>query len=117
MIVKKTNQPTHRVYAVRKTGQDTSYWAKIGAAWANKHGKGFSLKFNLLLVGEADIVVREIQDAGSEGGTQRSSSPKLSMSHSSTTTAVRRPLREHQPKSTSSRSSSCSIHAEPAPGS
>jgi hypothetical protein len=117
MIVKKTNQPTHRVYAVRKTGQDTSYWAEIGAAWANKHGKGFSLKFNLLLVGEADIVVREIQDAGSEGGTQRSSSPKLSMSHSSTTTAVRRPLREHQPKSTSSRSSSCSIHAEPAPGS
>jgi hypothetical protein len=33
MIVKKTNQPTHRVYAVRKTGQDTSYWAEIGAAW------------------------------------------------------------------------------------
>jgi hypothetical protein len=31
-IVKKTNQPTHRAYAVRKTGQDTIYWAEIGAA-------------------------------------------------------------------------------------
>ena len=71
MIVKTTKQPTHRVYAVRKTGQDTSYWAEIGAAWANKDGKGFSLKLNLLPVGEADIVVREIQaEAGSEGGAQ-----------------------------------------------
>jgi hypothetical protein len=71
MIVKKTNQPTHRVYAVRKTGQDASYWAEIGAAWANKDGKGFSLKLNLLPVGEADIVVREIEaEAGSEGGAQ-----------------------------------------------
>jgi hypothetical protein len=71
MIVKKTNQPTHRVYAVRKTGQDTNYWAEIGAAWANKDGKGFSLKLNLLPVGEADIVVREIQaDAEVEGGAQ-----------------------------------------------
>jgi hypothetical protein len=71
MIVKKTNQPTHRVYVVRKTGQNTGYWVEIGAAWANKDGKGFSLKLNLLPVGEADIVVREIQaDAGSEGGAQ-----------------------------------------------
>jgi hypothetical protein len=71
MIVKKTNQPTHRVYAVRKTGQDSSYWAEIGAAWANKDGKGFSLKLNLLPVGEADIVVREIPpEADAEGGAQ-----------------------------------------------
>jgi hypothetical protein len=71
MIVKKTKQPTHRVYAVRRTGQDTSHWAEIGAAWANKDGKGFSLKLNLLPVGEADIVVREIQpEADAEGGAQ-----------------------------------------------
>jgi hypothetical protein len=43
LIVKRTNQPTHRVYAVRKTGQNTGYWVEIGAAWANKDGKGFSL--------------------------------------------------------------------------
>jgi hypothetical protein len=61
MIVTETKRPTHRVYAVRKTGGDTSYWAEIGAAWANKDGKGFNLKLNLLPVGEADIVVREIE--------------------------------------------------------
>jgi hypothetical protein len=71
MIVKKTKQPTHRVYAVRRTGQDTSHWAEIGAAWFNRDGKGFSLKLNLLPVGEADIVVREIQpEADTEGGAQ-----------------------------------------------
>jgi hypothetical protein len=62
MIVRQTKQPTHRVYAVRKTGPDTSYWAEIGGAWANKDGKGFSLKLNLLPVGDADIVVREISE-------------------------------------------------------
>jgi hypothetical protein len=71
MIVTKTNQPTHRVYAVRKTGQNTGYWVEIGAAWANKDGKGFSLKVSLMPVGEADIVVREIQpEADAEGGAQ-----------------------------------------------
>jgi hypothetical protein len=71
MIVKKTNQPTHRVYAVRKTGQNTGYWVEIGGAWANKDGKGFSLKLNLMPVGEADIVVREIQpETDAEGGAQ-----------------------------------------------
>jgi hypothetical protein len=71
MIVKKTKQPTHRVYAVRRAGQDTSHWAEIGAAWVNKDGRGFSLKLNLLPVGEADIVVREIQPEGdAEGGAQ-----------------------------------------------
>jgi len=55
MIVKKTNQPTHRVYAVRKTGQNTGYWVEIGAAWANKDGKGISIKLNLLPVGEAGV--------------------------------------------------------------
>jgi hypothetical protein len=38
---------------VRKTGGDTSYWAEIGAAWANNGG--FSLKLNVMPVGEADI--------------------------------------------------------------
>ena len=71
MIVKKTNQPTHRVYAVRKSGRDARFWAEIGAAWAIKDGKGFSLKLNLLPVGEADIVVREIQpETEAEGGAQ-----------------------------------------------
>jgi hypothetical protein len=71
MIVKNTKQPTHRVYAVRKTGPDTSFWSEIGAAWMNQDGKGFNLKLNLLPVGEADIVVREIQpETEAEGGAQ-----------------------------------------------
>jgi hypothetical protein len=71
MIVKKSKHPTHRVYAVRKTGADTSYWAEIGAGWLNQDGKGFSLKFNLLPVGEADIVMREIPAEGeAEGAAQ-----------------------------------------------
>jgi hypothetical protein len=44
-----------------KIGGDASYWAEIGAAWANKDGKGFNPKPNLMPVGEADIVVREVQ--------------------------------------------------------
>jgi hypothetical protein len=65
--------PTHRVYAVRKTGPETGYWVEIGAAWQNKDGKGFNLKLNLLPIGEADIVVREIQqnaESEGEGGAQ-----------------------------------------------
>jgi hypothetical protein len=69
MIVTETKRPTHRVYAVRKTGGDASYWAEIGAAWANKDGKGFNLKLNLMPVSDADIVIREI-DAKTEAGAQ-----------------------------------------------
>jgi hypothetical protein len=68
MTERKTKRPTHRVYAVRKIGPERYYWAEIGAAWANKDGQGFSLKLNLLPVGEADLIIREIQDA--DGGEQ-----------------------------------------------
>jgi hypothetical protein len=67
MIVKKTKLPTHRVYAVRKTRGDTSFWAEIGAAWANNGG--FSLKLHLMPVGDADIVMREIS-AETEGAAE-----------------------------------------------
>ncbi len=64
MIVVDSKHPTYRVYAVRKIGGDASYWAEIGAAWANKDGKGFNLRLNLMPVGEADIVIREVQAEG-----------------------------------------------------
>lgn len=35
-------KPTHRLYLVTGTGKSAS-WREIGAAWANKDGKGFSL--------------------------------------------------------------------------
>ncbi|MDA9463186.1 hypothetical protein [Bradyrhizobium sp. CCBAU 53415] len=73
MIVKESKQPMHRIYAVRKGDKGTSYWAEIGAAWANRDGKGLNLKFNLMPVGDADIVIREIEsetDAANEGGAR-----------------------------------------------
>ena len=73
MIVQASNRPTHRVYAVRKIGDGKTYWAEIGAAWANpRDGKGFNLKLTLMPVGEADIVTREIEAEADaqEGGAQ-----------------------------------------------
>lgn len=60
------NRPTHRVYAVRKTG-DKSQWTQIGAAWPNQDGKGFNLKLHLVPMDGADIVMRE---ASAEGDAQ-----------------------------------------------
>ncbi len=61
MIVTDSKRPTHRVYAVRKIGYDKSFWAEIGAAWTSNDGKGLRLKLTLMPVGDADIIVREIE--------------------------------------------------------
>lgn len=37
--------PTHIAYQVRD-GQQKGYWTRIGAAWAHKDGKGFSLQLD-----------------------------------------------------------------------
>jgi hypothetical protein len=68
MIVRETNRPTHRVYAIRKVG-DKGYWSEIGAAWANTDGKGFNIRLTLMPMGEADIVIREIE-YDMQGGAQ-----------------------------------------------
>jgi hypothetical protein len=53
-------RPTHRVYAVTKTeGNDKGFWTTIGAAWAHKDGKGFSVKLEFLPLSGAEIVIRE----------------------------------------------------------
>jgi hypothetical protein len=59
-----SKRPTHRVYAVRKTGNDTSHWTEIGAAWQHQDGKGFNLKLALLPIAGAEIVIREPRDQG-----------------------------------------------------
>ncbi len=46
-------RPTHRVYAVKKTGGDKSLWTEIGAAWAHQDGKGFNVKPEFLPLGGA----------------------------------------------------------------
>ena len=56
-------KPTHRAYAVRKTGAESSHWTEIGALWPHKDGKGFNLKLDLLPLNGADISIRLIEAA------------------------------------------------------
>lgn len=58
------NRPTHRVYAVKKTGDDKSHWTEIGAAWAHQDGKGFNVKLDFLPLAGAEIVIREPRTEG-----------------------------------------------------
>jgi hypothetical protein len=39
------NRPTHRVYAVTKTGE-RNFWNAIGAAWVHSDGWGFNVKLD-----------------------------------------------------------------------
>lgn len=66
-LVAEVNRPTHRVYAVRKIGNDKSFWTVIGAAWANRDGKGFNVKLDLLPLTGAEIVIREPRDEDERG--------------------------------------------------
>ena len=50
--------PSHRIYAVMKEGKKST-WTEIGAAWPNKDGKGFTLKYAALPLPGAEIVLRE----------------------------------------------------------
>ncbi len=61
-----TKAPTHRIYAVTNTEGEKAFWQKIGAAWANKDGKGFNLKFDAFPLGNAEIVIREIKPEEAE---------------------------------------------------
>lgn len=59
-------KPTHRIYRVIGDGS-TSNWMPIGAAWANKDGKGFSIACDAVpLTGR--IVMREITERETAGG-------------------------------------------------
>jgi hypothetical protein len=58
------SRPTHRVYAVRKTGDESSFWTEIGAAWSHQDGKGFNVKLDYLPLNGAEIVIREPRTEG-----------------------------------------------------
>ena len=64
------NPPAYYVYQVRdKDGQgDTrgpGIWTKIGAAWANKDGKGFSITLDAVPL-HGRLVMREPKERGDE---------------------------------------------------
>ena len=67
MTTTTPKRPTHRAYAVTKTGEK-SFWREIGAAWPHEDGKGFNLKLDLLPLNDAEIVIREPKTSAGEGG-------------------------------------------------
>jgi hypothetical protein len=55
--------PTHRVSAViKKDGDEKGVWLKIGALWPHRDGKGYTMKLDLLPRGDAELVIRAIED-------------------------------------------------------
>jgi hypothetical protein len=57
---KEKKPPTHGVYVVQGE-RDKARWIKIGAAWQNRDGKGFSLILDALPLTNK-VVVREFSD-------------------------------------------------------
>ena len=55
---KKTNPPSHRVYAVVKDGK-SSYWHPVGAIWAHGDGQGFNMRLDYLPLNDAELVIRK----------------------------------------------------------
>jgi hypothetical protein len=64
---KKSKAPSHTAYVVRNIGEK-SYFDRIGAAWENADGNGFTIRLNALpLTGE--IVIRKPK-SDENGGAQ-----------------------------------------------
>ena len=63
---KKTNPPSHRVYAVTQEEGQQSYWRPIGVAFAHADGDGFFVKLDFLPLNGADIVIRKAKGAALE---------------------------------------------------
>lgn len=54
------NKPTHRLYSVTGEGKSAN-WTEIGAAWANRDGKGYSITCGAMPL-SGRIVMREVQE-------------------------------------------------------
>jgi hypothetical protein len=46
-IMADTNRPTHSLFIVTQDETGDSQWTEVGAAWENKDGKGYNVKFKL----------------------------------------------------------------------
>jgi hypothetical protein len=55
-------KPTHGIYAVTSREGKKNLWDQVGVAWAQKDGKGFSLKLKFLPLNGADLVIRILED-------------------------------------------------------
>jgi hypothetical protein len=45
---RKHSQPTHYAYTVRDRKDQKGFFTKIGAAWANADGRGFSIQLDAI---------------------------------------------------------------------
>ena len=69
------NKPTHHVFFVQEVirpeeGSETKpFWRQIGAAWAHKSGKGFSMKLDLLPAdpSQGELVMLEAAEKPEKG--------------------------------------------------
>lgn len=61
----KSNRPSHGVYIVEGEG-DKAFWTKVGAAWQNDDGKGFSVSLTCLPL-NGRLVVREQKPTQEKG--------------------------------------------------
>lgn len=59
MVTTSKNDSKHlSVFTVRKANDGRSIWVRIGAAFPNKDGKGFSVKLDALPL-DGELVIRE----------------------------------------------------------
>lgn len=61
----KSNRPSHNVYVVEGEG-DNAYWTKVGAAWRNEDGRGFSISLTCLPL-NGRLIIREPKADMEEG--------------------------------------------------
>lgn len=59
-------KPTHNIYVVQGEGE-SARWIKLGAAWPNQDGLGFSLKVDALPIA-GRIVMRTVKEQEATGG-------------------------------------------------
>jgi hypothetical protein len=66
MTTDSKNRPTHRIYAVTKSG-DKKFWQPIGALWAHADGKGFNQRIDYMPLNDCELVIRVAGDKEAEG--------------------------------------------------
>lgn len=62
------NKPSHRLFHVEGEGK-TARWTEIGASWAHKDGKGFSINCGAIPL-KGRIVMREAKEPKAEDGAR-----------------------------------------------
>ena len=76
-----SNQPSHDLYVVIQGRDDNTdgqpvrgYWRKIGAAWENRDGKGYTLAFDCFPI-DGRVVMRAHDDGRSHDDVEPPPSP------------------------------------------